>query len=110
MPVTYNKVSQQQVAAIAETMLTAGEKLTQALMLMKQYEMDEAYLPWTAATLRSLNSVLTLGTQAISEIEEQQSAKRLGLPSRHDGNKKKLEYIQSWRERKQAEKKGKGDA
>lgn len=110
MPSTYNKVSQEQLAAVAETMLTAGERLTQALMAMKRHDLKEVYLPWTPATLRALNSVLSLGTQALSEIEEQQNAIRLGLPSRHEKQKKKTEYLQKWREKKEAEKKGKGDA
>lgn len=104
MPVTYNKVSRQQLAAVAETMLKAGEKLTQALMMMQQYQMDEAYLPWTDATLRSVNAVVALGTQAMAEIDEQHASRQLGLPSRHEKQKKKTAYNQQWREDKAAKK------
>lgn len=110
MPIVYNKISRKEIVAVAEALLLSGEKVTQVVQLMIAEGMEEAYLPWSDATIRAVHAVVALGTQCRAEVEEQVFAKNRGIPSRHEKTKERSEYHAKWRKAKSAKKEGKDDA
>lgn len=92
MPITYQKVTQEEVEETAHTLLKCGERLTIALQMMKQEELEALWLPWTAATRRAVDMVKYLGSQAVVEAEDQIDSVRRNRPIRHEVQSRKSRY------------------
>ena len=92
MPITYHPVTQAELEETAHTLLKCGERLTIALQMLKQENLETVWLPWTAATRRSLDMVKFLGSQAVVEAEDQVDSVRRNRPNRHEVQHRKSRY------------------
>lgn len=95
----FNKVTLEKIDSAAESIRRCQSRLVQAVKLMQENDLNEAWLPWSTALEQSIDKIATFGTTVLREVEDQVDAKATGRMTRYEAQKKKSEYEQQRREK-----------
>lgn len=101
----FNPVGPAQIEMAAEGLLAAANALAAAAQTMRQEEMPELWLPWSALTDRAIEHVLQLGGAAAAEIQPQLFALKRGVPNARQRTRQRTSRDYSQKVEKQPQKK-----
>jgi hypothetical protein len=82
VPAKFEPVPIQHIEASAETLAACVEKLSRAVQIAKEGELDALFLMWNKRHTDAIRMISGLGTHALSLVDEQVLDKKLGRPSR----------------------------